>query len=72
MSVPYYLYSMDTVAAYVDWQACAATPGICYLGDKPPSPILSDLAECVILCYVMVATPWKSLLPSGKHLSDAD
>jgi hypothetical protein len=43
-------------------------PGICYLGDKPHSPNLSDLAECVI---VMVAIPWKSLLPSGKHLSDA-
>jgi hypothetical protein len=45
--------------------------GICYLGDKPHSPNLSDLSECVILCTSWLQSPWKSLLPNGKHLSDA-
>jgi hypothetical protein len=31
--------------------------GICYLGDKPHSPNLSDLAECVILCTSWLQSP---------------
>ncbi len=34
-------------------------PGICYLGDKPHSPNLSDLAECVILCTSWLQSPGK-------------
>ncbi len=34
-------------------------PGICYLGDKPHSPNLSDLAECVILCTSWLPSPGK-------------
>ncbi len=34
-------------------------PGICYLGDKPHSPNLSDLAECVILCTFWLQSPGK-------------
>ncbi len=33
--------------------------GICYLGDKPHSPNLSDLAECVILCTSWLPSPGK-------------
>jgi hypothetical protein len=32
-------------------------PGICYLGDKPHGPNLSDLAECVILCTSWLQSP---------------
>jgi len=31
--------------------------GICYLGDKPHGPNLSDLAECVILCTSWLQSP---------------
>ncbi len=34
-------------------------PGIFYLGDKPHSPNLSDLAECVILCTSWLQSPGK-------------
>jgi hypothetical protein len=34
-------------------------PGICYLGDKPHSPNLSDFAECVILCTSWLQSPGK-------------
>ncbi len=34
-------------------------PGICYIGDKPHSPNLSDLAECVILCTSWLQSPGK-------------
>ncbi len=33
--------------------------GICYLGDEPHSPNLSDLAECVILCTSWLQSPGK-------------
>ncbi len=33
--------------------------GICYLGDKPHSPNLFDLADCVILCTLWLQSPGK-------------
>ncbi len=39
-------------------------PGICYLGDKPHSPNLSDLAECVILCTSWLPSPGKVYCPT--------
>jgi hypothetical protein len=39
----------------MDWSFA----GICYLGDKPHSPNLSDLAECVILCTSWLRSPGK-------------
>ena len=36
-----------------------------------PQPKSFWLGRVCDLVYVMVAIPWKSLLPNGKHLSDA-
>jgi hypothetical protein len=43
------------------WRACTLylLSWICYLGDKPHSPNLSDLAECVILCTSWLQSPGK-------------
>jgi hypothetical protein len=55
-----YLLKAPVLTSYnLRVEAWHSVPGICYLGDKPHSPNLSDLAECVILCTSWLQSPGK-------------